>query len=237
MEVLMFKKLLFLPIIFGLIAPSANAMEHLISPKTTKQIITVSTEFLKTYSLAYCLTYAHELGHAVTAKIIKGETYQIAIDPILPINGISGTEVTNETHFSTQSYAQRDALTSLAGPVAGLLATIGSLKVNTILYEYFSNNKSFKQAVLQGFRASLFNQNQSIGFQLAAAVLLFSNINALIDISDPDSDISQCLKSLNISNPAFTGNHAEIIIKLPLCMLAAVSIIYLTAKNITRLKC
>ncbi len=234
----MLKRLLFLPIIFGLMAPSANAMEQLVLPKTTSQIITASTILLKAYTLAYGLTYTHELGHTISAKVLKGETYQIAIDPILPINGISGTEVTNEAQFNVQSYARRDALTSLAGPMAGLFATIGSLKINTILYEYLSNNKSFKQAALKGLHASLFNQNQSLGFQLAAAVSLFSNINALINISDPHSDISQCLESLKIPNHALTYDHAEIVIQLPLCMLATLSIIFLVAKKISqRLPC
>lgn len=228
----MLKKLLFLPMIFGLIAPSAQAMEQLVIPKTASEIINTSSALLKTYGLAYILTYTHELGHKVAAKALKGETYLIEIDPVLPLNGISGTEVTNETAFTPQSYARRDALTSLAGPVAGLLASIGSLKINTILFEYLSNNKSFKQAALKGLRASIFNQNQSLGFQLAAAISIFGNIKALINISDPHSDVSQSLQSLNIANPALGYGHAEIMIQFPLCLLATISIISLVAKKI-----
>lgn len=233
MEVIMLKKL-FLPIFFGLLAPSCSAMEKLELSKNTHTALNVSSSLVKAYALAYGLTYCHELGHAIAAKALKGEQYQIAIDPVLPINGASGTHITNESNFTPQSYARADALTSLAGPVAGLLASISALKINTILFEYFGNKQSLKQAVVKGLHKPLFNKNQSLAVQLTALISIYSNIKQLCNINDPLSDISQCLYMLNIPNPAQRHPiHAEFMTSFPLFFITAVATIYVIAKNIS----
>jgi hypothetical protein len=176
------------------------------------------------YALGYSLVYAHELGHALSAKLLLGASSKIYVSPFL-----SGGE-TFYTHFSdkfdnlsTKSKKKRMAMISLAGPLAGLAAGALALKSYNIFIECSRNSSdTLLQACLKGLQKSLFNNEQSLWILISVVRSLLSNINNGIDFGDEKKDISKALRFLNIHPMDAYPKISKFIQYLPVAALIAI---------------
>jgi hypothetical protein len=203
-------KRIILAFILGLnIVSTMPAMESaknalLCLSKANERTHSVVPSVAASYALTYSLIYAHELGHALADKILLGARSRIYVSPFLVTGGYQepiGYSKKIDT-LSLESVKKRRALVLLAGPIAGLLATILALKTYDIFNEYnlhMSNN--FLKACSQGLQKSIFNSDRSLYFQVPAIWSLCVNIAAFTDFKNEGSDISQALENLNITNP------------------------------------
>jgi hypothetical protein len=200
------KRILLTVILASIFVGSMPAME------VTKKIIDSIAEVNKktnyiipsligSYALKYSMMYAHELGHALTNKLLFGNACSNTIY-ILPylLGAFNNFQVS--TNLPLASIKKRIGISDLVGPLVGLTANVLALKLHNIFIEWRRNNTDTSlQVCLKGLQKPLFNSDQSLWILIPVILDMSANIKSLINIEDNSTDISRALENLQINNP------------------------------------
>lgn len=205
-----------------------HAMKTDKNPQSTFQNVyqipkAVLKSYAQLYSTAFTLTFTHELGHWIANKALLNRKGVIVINPfqILPFDGcmvslktplrsmfnkIIQSKNVPETvkHLRSMNDLKpsfKQGLMAFAGPVFGILGSLGFLKGNTLYTEYQRNGKQFGPAFLYSIKKPLFNKDQSIITQVTTAYTILLNFQNLSPL-EKDLDGYKMLKGFFIElNP------------------------------------
>lgn len=157
-------------------------------PKDAKKVDNAGVSFAKFaaeaayaygvhYSISFYTVLAHELGHKIAARLLFGVNSTIGMTPTFA--GVEG---------HTQYYGQipqdfrngfKSAAMSAAGPIFGVAAGYGILKLYNILYEYTDESKSIKNSIIDGIKKPLVNKDQSLKLKIAVG---WNSLNHLVNL-------------------------------------------------------
>ncbi len=178
----------------------------------------IAKGYTQAYTTAFSLTFIHELGHWIANKAILGRKGIIFVNPfqILPREGGLMTYKTPLSKFfeeykksnnftqALKQFAQLNVfkpgigygLMCLAGPLFGVLGSLGFLKGSTIYTEYKRNGKLFGPAVDYGMKQPLFNKDQNLISQIIPSMAIIQNVMNLSPASTLDGE--KALRGFNI---------------------------------------
>lgn len=134
------------------------------------------------YSTSFWTLLAHEYGHKIAARLLFGVNSTIEMTPTFA--GVEGY---------TQYYGQipqdfrngfKSAAMSAAGPIFGVAAGYGILKLYNILYEYSDESKSIKNSIVDGIKKPLVNEDQSLKLQIAVGLSSLNHLANLLPIKE-----------------------------------------------------
>jgi hypothetical protein len=160
-------------------------------------------EISKVYGVHYLVSFytmlAHEYGHALSAKLLLGCKSNIYLFPkLIGVEGVAAYYFDDGTFPIDFNKGYKRAMVSAAGPLAGLAAGYGMLKLYTICSEYFDESKSLKDSIRDGLKKPVLHEQQS--GKLVFAVMWSSLIHVLnlIPINDGQikTDGAQILDAL-----------------------------------------